>query len=103
MTTTVKDNPAEQRYEIRVDGVVAGYSAYDLDGDRITFTHTEVDDAYAGQGLGKQLVIGLLDDVDSRRLDLVPLCQYVRKVIASNADRYLHLVPEDVRDRLGLT
>ena len=102
MTSTVRDNPSRTRYEILVQGDVAGFSDYQLGGDRITVTHTEVDDAHAGQGLGEQLVTGLLADADRRGLAVVPLCSYVRKVITRNTAEYLHLVPEDVRERLGV-
>ena len=43
MTTTVRDNPEARRFEISVDGKLAGFAQYRLSGDRITFTHTEVD------------------------------------------------------------
>jgi predicted GNAT family acetyltransferase len=102
MSNTVRDNPDDHRYELIVDDEVAGFSNYELDGDRITFTHTEVDDAYAGRGPGKELVTGLLSDAEERGLAVVPACSYVRKVIAEDAPRYLHLVPDDVRESLGL-
>lgn len=102
MTTTVHDNPTDHRYEVLVDGAVTGFSAYRLDGQRITFIHTQIDDAHADQGLGKQLVTGLLADVEERGLEVIPKCPYVRKVIAQDANRYLHLVPGDVREQFAL-
>lgn len=102
MNTIVRDNPTEHRYEIIVDGQVAGASSYELDPDRIVFTHTVVDDAHAGQGLGRQLVAGLLADVEQRGLAVVPLCPYVRKVIAEDTSRYRHLVPEHLWKSFGL-
>jgi predicted GNAT family acetyltransferase len=100
MTTTVRDNADEHRYEVVVDDKVAGFADYRLADDRIIFTHTEVDDAYAGQGLAKQLVVHALDDARSRELGVVPECSYVAKTIAKDTGRYLELVPEDARDRL---
>ena len=49
-----------------MDGKRAGLAAYELAGDVISFTHTEIDDAYEGQGLGSQLARHALDDVRSR-------------------------------------
>ena len=49
-------------------------SHYQLDGQRILFTHTEIDDAYAGSGLGKQLMVGMLAEVEERRRAVVALC-----------------------------
>lgn len=102
MTTTVRDNPAQRRFELRVDDQLAGIVDYYLDTDRIVLTHTEVEQAYAGRGLGKTLVSSVLDQVAARDLWVVPRCPYVRNVIVRDAGRYGHLVPEDVREELDL-
>ena len=102
MTATVRDNPAERRYEIYDGEQLAGFSVYKLTGDRIAFTHTEVDPAFGGRGLAKQLVVAELDDARRRGLAVLPFCPYVRKVIAEQADTYLDLVPGEERDRFGL-
>jgi len=68
----------------------------------IAFTHTEIDQTFAGRGLAKQLVIDELDDVRTRGLAVLPFCPYIRKIIAQNATTYLDLVPEKDRERFGL-
>lgn len=76
---TVRDNPDESRFEASVDGELAGFSAYEVSDGVITFTHTEVDDAYEGRGVGSLLVRGALDAVradGSRRVR--PYCPFVR-------------------------
>lgn len=62
MSVTVQENPAEHRYEALVEaGVVAGFAEYvDHRGTRLLF-HTEVDDAFEGQGVGSALARGALD------------------------------------------
>ncbi len=102
MSTTVRDNPTESRYEIHADEKLAGFSAYKLGKTQIAFTHTEIDPAYGGRGLGKQLVAEELDDARRRGLAVLPFCPYVRKFIAQNAELYLDLVPGKDRDRFGL-
>ncbi len=88
----VEDNPAERRYEVKVGDKVAGFAAYRLRGsDRIVFTHTEVDDAYAGQGLGGILAKAALEDVRDRGLGVVPLCPYIKAYIARH-EEYASLV-----------
>ena len=62
----VRDNPAEQRFEVLVDGEVAGFSKYQLFGADVAVTHTEIDDRFEGQGLGSALVRGLLDALRER-------------------------------------
>ena len=101
MTITVHDAPARSRYEIYDDDQLAGFSDYKLTSTKIAFTHTEVDPAFAGRGLAKQLVTEELDDARRRGLAVLPFCPYVRKVIAQNA-AYLDLVPEKDRERFGL-
>ena len=72
----VRDDPAEQRYELAAGGDTA-YAAYDLTGDTITFTHTVVPPAHQGEGLGTRLVAGALADVRRRGLEVVPQCPFV--------------------------
>ena len=73
MTATVADAPERSRFEISVDGALAGFAVYRLAPGRITFVHTEIDDAYAGQGLGGQLARAALDDVRGRGLAVRPV------------------------------
>lgn len=77
----VTDNPDAGRYEARKGEQVAGFAAYRLEGATITFTHTEVDPAFEGQGVGSVLVRGALDDVRARGLGVRPLCPFVRAYI----------------------
>ena len=60
---SVHDNPERSRYEVFVDGDLAGYSAYrDVRGRRV-FTHTTIDPDYEGHGVGSALARAALDDV----------------------------------------
>lgn len=102
MATEVRDNSAESRYEIHDDGELAGYSNYQLSKDMIAFTHTEIDDAFGGRGLGKVLVTGMLDQVRSRGLAVRPFCPFVRRTIERDTDGYLDLVRPEDRARFDL-
>lgn len=79
---TVQDNAERRRYEASTEsGVVAGFAEYrDRDGVRV-FTHTEVDDAYEGQGIGSSLARGALDDVRERGLRARVKCPFIRDFI----------------------
>jgi predicted GNAT family acetyltransferase len=84
---TVRDNPGLSRFEAYVDGRLAGFSAYELTDGVITFTHTEVDDAFEGRGVGSALVRWELDRVRAdgdRRVR--PLCPFVRAWIDEHPD-----------------
>ena len=77
MTAVVRDNPSEGRFEIVVDGDVAGFSQYVRRDGKAVFTHTEIGDAYEGQGLASKLVKGALDEVRGWGEPVVPQCPYV--------------------------
>jgi uncharacterized protein len=93
-TIRVADNPDEQRYEVIVDGALGGFAQYRLLPGRIVFTHTEVDDAYEGHGVGSTLVRTALDDVRSRGLQVTPLCPFVRAYIEQHPEYQDLVAPE---------
>ena len=63
--------------------------------DRIIFTHTEVDDAFAGRGVGTSLARGALDTVRKRKEKLVPLCPFIASYVRRH-DEYSDLVDVDL-------
>jgi uncharacterized protein len=97
----VSDNPQANQYEIEVDGKVAGYVAYRRSGATIALTHTEVDRAYEGRGLGSVLVRGALDAARAEGTAVRPFCPFVRQYIGRHPE-YLDLVPEEERERFAL-
>ena len=91
-TLTVRDNQEKNRYEVLVEsGVVVGFSEYKKRGGLLILTHTEVDDAFEGQGVGSALARGALDDARSRGLSVRPLCPFIRAYIDGHPE-YLDLV-----------
>ncbi|MFF4347202.1 GNAT family N-acetyltransferase [Streptomyces sp. NPDC001530] len=77
---------AKHRYEILVDGRTAGLTAYrDRDNQRV-FYHTEIDDAFAGQGLASLLVQQALTDVRASGKRIVPVCPYVAKFLKKHEE-----------------
>jgi predicted GNAT family acetyltransferase len=92
LSVTVSAAPERSRYEIFVDGKPAGFAAYQASPGEITFTHTEIDPEFGGQGLGGQLIRYALDDVRRQGLAVLPRCPFVRGFIAKH-DEYLDLVP----------
>ena len=84
------------RYEIRddqADEPVAGFAEYRLPDDaHVDFVHTEVDDAYAGQGLASKLVAFALADVRAQGRRIVPHCPYVAGWIKKHPGEYDDLV-----------
>ena len=74
----VRDHPEVSRYEGLVGEQVAGASYYERGDGVLVFTHTEVDPAFEGQGVGGRLVQETLDDVRRRGMHIVARCPFVR-------------------------
>jgi predicted GNAT family acetyltransferase len=83
---TVRDNPAQSRFEVHLDGQLGGFARYERTGDTITFTHTEIDDAFEGQGLGGHLVREALDQVRADGHRVVARCPFVKGWIERHDD-----------------
>ncbi|MBP2329794.1 putative GNAT family acetyltransferase [Kibdelosporangium banguiense] len=77
-------NDEKSRYEVWLGESLAGFSAFTVDGDQLVFTHTEVDDEFAGKGLGKALAAGALDDVVARGEVIVPVCPFIAAFVRKN-------------------
>jgi uncharacterized protein len=98
---TVIDVPERSRFEVRVDGDLAGYTEYRRRPDLIAFVHTLIDPSYEGQGLGSALVREALSAARSEGLSVLPFCPFVRGYIAGHPED-LELVPEDMRAQFDL-
>lgn len=90
----VVDDPAELRYELRVDGALAGILRYRREGDAAVLVHTDVDPAFEGRGLGGRLVRGALDDLRSRGLKAAPICPFAAEYVRRHPE-YADLVVPD--------
>ncbi len=77
----VADNRDAFRYEARVDHELAGFAQYQVEPDRLVFTHTEVDPGFEGQGVGGALASAALDDVRAHGLLAVPQCPFIARYI----------------------
>lgn len=89
--TSVTDNPDLNRFEITADGELAGYAEYVLGDGRIELTHTVVDDAFEGKGIGGTLVKSVLNEARERELKVTPTCEFVKSYIERHPD-YADLV-----------
>ena len=82
----IGDNPDQSRYDAHVGTELAGIAAYQLRPGVITFTHTEVDDAYEGEGIGGTLARYALDDARRRGLAVEPRCPFIASWIDRHPD-----------------
>ena len=89
----VRDNPASSRYEITedgtdgADGAVIGFAAYQKAERLIVFTHTEVEPAFEGRGVGGALARYALDEVaEEGTRKVMPLCPFIKAWIGRHTD-----------------
>ena len=83
---TVTDRPNELRYEIEVDGEVAGFIMYRREPGVVDLVHTDVAPKWEGKGVGATLVEGALEDIRARGLKVRPTCPFVRAYIRKHPE-----------------
>ena len=76
----IRQNAARHRYELDVDGGQA-LAFYRLADGVMTITHTEVPAALRGRGLGSEMMRGVLANVRTQKLKVVPACPFVAAYI----------------------
>lgn len=96
----VSDIPDRSRFEIMVNGRLAGFAEYRLRPGRIVLTHTEIDDDLRGRGLAGQLVRTALDAARDRGLQVTPQCSYISGYIRKHPE-YIQLVDEHHRQHVS--
>jgi uncharacterized protein len=97
----VADAPDRDRYELSIDGEVAGFTTYRARPGLIAFIHTEVDERFQGRGLADKLIRFALEDVRARGLAVLPFCPFVNAFIDRNRE-FGALVPDRYREQFGL-
>jgi uncharacterized protein len=97
---SVRDSPRASRFELRVNGVVAGYVTYRDARSGRAFEHTVITTEYQGMGLASQLIRYALDEARATGLNVLPFCPFVRSFIQQHP-AYVDLVGQP--ERFGLT
>ncbi|HEU5144763.1 MAG TPA: GNAT family N-acetyltransferase [Dermatophilaceae bacterium] len=83
----------ESQFELRDGDAVVGKARYAPSGDGTgrVFFHTEVDDAYSGQGLAGRLVAAALDETVADGLRIVPVCPFVATYVKRHPEYAAHV------------
>jgi predicted GNAT family acetyltransferase len=101
MTISLVHNPDVSRFELYVDGQLAGSLTYERSADTLSFLDIATDQHRAGQGLGVVLVRQALDAASAQGLPVLPVCPFVRDFILRHPV-YLDVVPAEHRQRFQL-
>ena len=106
---TVTRNEEAKRWEAHVGGELAGFAEYQTAPDLVVFTHTEVDPAFEGQGVGSALARHALDEVRAQgSTQVLPICPFIKGWIHRHPEEYGDLLygvkkseASPARDRQG--
>ena len=82
------------RYELTVNGELAAFADYIVDGTSVELPHTVTQPQFRGKGFAAALVAHILDELRSVDTKVVPSCSYVAHFIAKHPE-YLPLVSVD--------
>ena len=88
----VVNNPERHRFETRVGGILAQVG-YRVEGDVITFTHTEVPESLSGRGIANQLAETALTFARDNGMQVVPLCPFIATYIKRHPEYQPLVVP----------
>jgi predicted GNAT family acetyltransferase len=76
MSTMVRDNKAQSRFELDVEGKTA-FANYRLTPQAVVITHTETPAALRGRGIASELVKGALELIRADGRKVVAGCSFV--------------------------
>jgi predicted GNAT family acetyltransferase len=101
MEPEVVENREAERFEVLLDGAVAGFVQYKRRHDVLSLIHTEVQPQFEGRGLASALARGALQVARAEGLGVLPYCPYIRAYLQRHPDD-LDLVPAPRRAAFGL-
>ncbi|MBW3523105.1 GNAT family N-acetyltransferase [Chryseobacterium sp. NKUCC03_KSP] len=85
----VKQNNDEKHgsFEALIDGRRAGSMTYTWAGEnRFIIDHTEVEEAYNGKGVGKEMLIKAVEFAREKGKKIIPLCPFAKATFQKNED-----------------
>jgi len=100
MSAEVVEAPERDRFELLRDGELLGFVEYRSGGKSLIIAHTEIEADHEGEGLGSELVGGMLDQLREAGRTVIPLCPFTAAYISRHPD-YVDVVDPSFRGRFG--
>ena len=75
-----------------------GWAEYLPAGESVIIAHTEIDERHEGEGLGSELVRGMLDRIRASGKTVIPTCAFTAAYIHRHQE-YVDLIDPSLRDR----
>ncbi len=73
------NNEKNGNFEAFIDGDHAGLMTYTWAGEeRFIIDHTEVEEAYNGKGVGKEMLLAAVDFARKNGKNIIPLCPFAK-------------------------
>lgn len=85
----IKQNNGEKHgnFEAFIDGRHAGLMTYTWAGEeRFIIDHTEVEEAYNGKGVGKEMVLAAVDFARKEGKKIIALCPFAKATFQKNEE-----------------
>lgn len=83
---SISNETGRQRYEIAVDGELAGFVQYRARAGTLDLVHTEVLPPFEGRGLAGRVAQFALEDARRQGLKVAPSCSYIARYIERHPD-----------------
>nr|WP_197983453.1 GNAT family N-acetyltransferase [Aeromicrobium sp. CFBP 8757] len=87
---TIADQPDLRRFEARDEGTLVGFADYIRTDELIVFTHTEVDTAWEGHGVGSRLAEIGIRTAEHNHLRVLAICTFIASWMARHPE-FAHL------------
>lgn len=81
------NNEKNGSFEAFLDRTHAGLMTYTWAGDdRFIIDHTEVEEAYNGKGVGKEMLMAAIDFARKNNKSIIPLCPFAKATIQKHEE-----------------
>ncbi|WP_410870830.1 GNAT family N-acetyltransferase [Nocardia sp. A7] len=91
-------NAEKNRYDVFFDDELAGFTEYIERDNDTDFIHTEIDDAFAGKGLGGVLARQAIEDVIARGRTITAHCPFIRAWLDKHPEYDAHVVGKGIAE-----